>query len=54
MQVLAQQQKSLDYMSKALRSLLVDIDTTRLGFGLSPISGKVDEEQTSGRASIMA
>ncbi|KAK9900280.1 hypothetical protein P389DRAFT_187329 [Cystobasidium minutum MCA 4210] len=54
LEVLAQQQKSLDYMSKTLRSLLVDIDTTRLGFGMSPISGKVDEEQTSGRASIMA
>jgi hypothetical protein len=33
-QVLVQQQKSLDYLSKAIRVLCVDIDTARNGFGL--------------------
>ena len=57
MQVLAQQQRSLDYLSKTLRTLLIDIDTCRLGFGLPPIANQSQNQQdsgsSSGRASIM-
>ncbi|KAL7006694.1 Nucleoporin nup57 [Cystobasidiomycetes sp. EMM_F5] len=38
LEVLSQQQKSLDYLSKTLHTLLIDIDTCRLGFGLSPLA----------------
>jgi hypothetical protein len=54
--VLAQQQKSLDYLSKTLRTLLVDIDTCRLGFGLPPIANRSENQQDGGkdRPAIMA
>lgn len=52
--VLAQQQKSLDYLSKTLRTLLIDIDTCRLGFGLAPVTAQSQHQQQGNRPGIMA
>ncbi|CAD6571088.1 MAG: hypothetical protein CYPHOPRED_004298 [Cyphobasidiales sp. Tagirdzhanova-0007] len=45
LEVLAQQQKSLDYLSTTIRSLATDIDTCRIGFGLSPLSESTEHGQ---------